>query len=474
MNDLPSHLSLLPPPFPLTGLDSFQAQSVMAALKKLAGTQRTIVTVIHQPRSSIFTILDELILISEGRTIFIGPAEKAARHFAAQGFVCPPQYNAADLFLDSISMDYRTEALEHVTRARIAQLADTWRDHPYPDDNDEASDTGSDAPELVRGPSCKDLAAASYISPQDRGGWFNNLYYLTWRAGKSAYRNNFAIGLRILLNVMFALIFSGIWHDVQNTQTGIQSLVGIIFMCATNVAFTNTQAVINSFPREKGIVQKEQASNAYSLSAYYLSKFFSELPLNLLGPTIFSSMVFWIVHFNHSLANYGIFLATMCLSALSAIGLGTLISTLAPNMEVAAALSPVFNVLFLLFSGVLINTESLPAGARWVASISPIKWTVNALALNEFTGAKFACTEAGQRCLARGEEVLSLYSWDDATIGHSMLSIVIIMCCLLTLGYVVLRLSLPRYIKAEEKEEDNHQQQQPSEKQEAEALAVVS
>ena len=443
----------------------------MAALKKLACTQRTIVAVIHQPRSSIFTMLDELILISEGCTIFIGPAKKAARHFAAQGFVCPPQYNAADLLLDSISMDYRTEALEHVTRQRIAQLANTWRDHPYPDDNDDGSKAGLMAPTIARGPSCKDLAAASYISPQLRGGWFSNLYYLTWRAGKSAYRNQFAIALRILLNVVFALIFSGIWHDVQNTQTGIQSLVGILFMCSTNVAFSNTQAVINSFPVEKGIVQKEQASNAYSLSAYYLSKFFSELPLNLLGPSIFASMVFWIIHFNHSLVNYGIFLATICLSALSAIGLGTLISTLAPNTEVAAALSPVFNVLFLIFSGVLINTQSLPAGARWVASISPIKWTVNALALNEFTGAEFTCTP-GQRCLATGEEVLSLYSWDDTTIGHCMLSIVLIMCGLLTLGYVVLRLSLPRYIKAEEKEQSIDQQQ--SEKQEAQMLAVVS
>lgn len=444
----------------------------MSALKKLAGTQRTIVAVIHQPRSSIFAMLDELILISEGRTIFIGPAEKATQYFAILGYVCPPQYNAADLFLDTISMDYRTEALEHATRKRIADLANKWRDHPYSDNIDEASNTCLTDSALVRGLSHEDVAAATYISPEDRAGWFSDLYYLTWRAGKSAYRNKFAIGLRILLNVVFALILSGIWHDVRNTQTGIQSLVGIIFMCSTNVAFTNTQAVINSFPVEKDIVQKEQASNTYSLSAYYLSKFFSELPLNLLGPVIFATMVFWIINFDHSLVNYGIFLATICLSALSAIGLGTLISTLAPNIEVAAALSPVFNVIFILFSGVLINTQSLPAGARWVASISPIKWTVNALALNEFTGAVFMCTP-GERCLATGEEVLSLYSWDETTIGHSMLSIVLIMCGLLALGYGVLRLSLPHYIKVEEKGACNRHQQlkQPRTRQEVQSLA---
>jgi hypothetical protein len=41
---------------PTSGLDSFQAQSVVSALKTLAEEGRTIVTVIHQPRSSIFQV----------------------------------------------------------------------------------------------------------------------------------------------------------------------------------------------------------------------------------------------------------------------------------------------------------------------------------------------------------------------------------------------------------------------------------
>lgn len=41
---------------PTSGLDSFQAQSVVSALKALAGDGRTIITVIHQPRSSIFQV----------------------------------------------------------------------------------------------------------------------------------------------------------------------------------------------------------------------------------------------------------------------------------------------------------------------------------------------------------------------------------------------------------------------------------
>jgi hypothetical protein len=44
------------------------------------------------------------VLLSEGRTIYLGPAKDAAAFFAAQGLACPPLFNQGDFFLDSISM----------------------------------------------------------------------------------------------------------------------------------------------------------------------------------------------------------------------------------------------------------------------------------------------------------------------------------------------------------------------------------
>ena len=65
----PSHLHH-PPSRPLqnthtTGLDSFQALSVMGAMRALARSGRTVVAAIHQPRSSIYDLLDSLVLVSE-------------------------------------------------------------------------------------------------------------------------------------------------------------------------------------------------------------------------------------------------------------------------------------------------------------------------------------------------------------------------------------------------------------------------
>jgi len=54
---------------PTSGLDSFQAQSVMEAIKNLARSGRLVISVIHQPRSSIYQMFDDLLLLSNGKTM---------------------------------------------------------------------------------------------------------------------------------------------------------------------------------------------------------------------------------------------------------------------------------------------------------------------------------------------------------------------------------------------------------------------
>ena len=57
-------------------------RQVVATLKDLAGAGHTVVASIHQPRSSIYAMFDDLLLLSEGRTCYWGPAEGALPYFA--------------------------------------------------------------------------------------------------------------------------------------------------------------------------------------------------------------------------------------------------------------------------------------------------------------------------------------------------------------------------------------------------------
>lgn len=91
----PSHIS---PPIqdePTSGLDSFTALNIGKTLWALAHEEgRTVVATVHQPRAQLFNLLDSVLILSQGRTVYWGPGQEVVlRHFAAAGHACPPLTN---------------------------------------------------------------------------------------------------------------------------------------------------------------------------------------------------------------------------------------------------------------------------------------------------------------------------------------------------------------------------------------------
>jgi ABC-type multidrug transport system ATPase subunit len=82
---------------PTSGLDAYNAFNVVKCLKTLANEQgRTIVMSIHQPRSNIFQLIDQLVLLSHGTCIYSGPTDQLIQHFKDGGWACPYGVNVAD------------------------------------------------------------------------------------------------------------------------------------------------------------------------------------------------------------------------------------------------------------------------------------------------------------------------------------------------------------------------------------------
>jgi ABC-type multidrug transport system ATPase subunit len=123
---------------PTTGLDSSGAYDVISALKNMTKLGWTIVTVIHQPRYSIFTLFDQVLLLGMGgytgkkhfrfqsnyflfiffvdilniytdenkcddNSVYLGPSIRAVEYFESLGFDLPQSENPADTILDVIA-----------------------------------------------------------------------------------------------------------------------------------------------------------------------------------------------------------------------------------------------------------------------------------------------------------------------------------------------------------------------------------
>jgi ABC-type multidrug transport system ATPase subunit len=112
---------------PTSGLDSTSSEVVLAALKDLTDLGLTVVTVIHQPRFSIFTRFDHVLLLGKGgKTVYSGPSNFALPYFQALGFRCPPSENPADFLMDAISGEVKRNEIPGTQLFEPKQLFDFW------------------------------------------------------------------------------------------------------------------------------------------------------------------------------------------------------------------------------------------------------------------------------------------------------------------------------------------------------------
>jgi ABC-type multidrug transport system ATPase subunit/ABC-type multidrug transport system permease subunit len=86
---------------PTSGLDAYNAFNVIECLVTLAKTyKRTVIFTIHQPRSNIVALFDQLILLAKGKTVYSGEFSECQSYFDRIGYSCPPGFNIADYLVD--------------------------------------------------------------------------------------------------------------------------------------------------------------------------------------------------------------------------------------------------------------------------------------------------------------------------------------------------------------------------------------
>lgn len=258
----------------------------MQSMKDLAMNGRLVISVIHQPRSSIFSMFDRLLLLSEGRTMYSGVASDAVDYFATGGFHCQEFYNPSDFFLDILSPDNRNNDLEKESSSRITRLGDAWAARVSNDINRGISI--DDLSKLVTGEEIRSVGTSGNFKKA-----YKNFLVLCWRAWMEQSRDWVTLVFKNFFLIFFALIIGGIYSNIGYNQLSIQNRNGFLFFVCINIAFSGLIGVLNTFPKEKNIVNRERSSRAYDTISYFTAKFMVEIPLNTVPALTYSCVVYW-------------------------------------------------------------------------------------------------------------------------------------------------------------------------------------
>jgi len=111
---------------PTSGLDSTSSLAVVYSLKKMCQLGMNCIMVIHQPRYSLFTLFDDVLLLGKGgNTVYLGPSVAAKDYFDSLGFVMDKDENRADWYMDVISGEVGNNTIPHYEKEMLFKLWET-------------------------------------------------------------------------------------------------------------------------------------------------------------------------------------------------------------------------------------------------------------------------------------------------------------------------------------------------------------
>uniref|UniRef100_A0A8B9JQL4 ATP-binding cassette, sub-family G (WHITE), member 2d n=1 Tax=Astyanax mexicanus TaxID=7994 RepID=A0A8B9JQL4_ASTMX len=440
---------------PTTGLDASTANSVLHLLKRMANNGRTIIMSIHQPRYSIYRLFDSLTLLVSGRLVYHGPAQNALDYFSNIGYACEAHNNPADFFLDVINGDSIAVTMAKLQNAEgisiefeesgdrrqsiEARLVEEYKNSSY------AQDTNTELARIIQG---KEYS----IRPKSRvitynSGFCHQFNWVLKRTFRNLMLNPQTSVAQLGVTVFLALIVGAIFYKVKDNQSGIQNRFGALFFITTNQCFSTLSAA-ELFITERKLFIHEYTSGYYRVSVYFLTKILSDIiTLRTIPAILFTCVSYFMIGFKPTAAAFFIFMFTVTLVSYTATAMTMAISADQSVVAVANIFMTISFVFMMIFSGLLVNLESVMAWLNWLKYFSIPRYALTALEINEFVGLNFCgnfttrLANDTQGITCTGEQHLKSQGIDYSTWGlwQNHLALIIMTIIFLIIAYIKLR-----------------------------------
>jgi len=367
---------------PLSGLDSYAAYTLVAALKKLAAAGVLVFCSVHQPSSEIFDMFDDAVFLHDGRVAYHGPVSELPGHFEKLGFPCKPSFNPADhvMFL------MQKESAEAVGRVKERWLAGAL--------HGELLSSIEDARAHASGPAWGRGRAAGV-------GPCSELAVLMRRELRGTLRNRGVLGARfgmsLFLGGLYSWLFAGSASggdgpgapncraesfDGASCASDFQAHYGTLVSLSIMAMMGSAQPVLLTFPSERAVFLREYAARQYRVAPYFLSKTLAEMPVVLVGQVLTFLVAYWIMGLHGSFA--GLVAITWALGVASS-SLALVIGCGVASGQKALQLAPLALIPQMLFSGLFLPVEKIPLSLRWVEYLCPLRYAINLLTQLEFS-----------------------------------------------------------------------------------------
>lgn len=360
---------------PTTGLDATSAFQIIRTLKRLAQDGRTVIVSIHAPRSEIWSLFDNVILLARGSTLYSGPVSESLSHFERCGHVLPPFVNPAEFLIDLAAIDNRTEALEVASRVRMEHLREQWRTRSPPIVDSEKRSTSNPASEGMDAGTMKKVSFRRQFD------------VLTARTFKTTIRDPMGVAGSLLEAVGMAVINGWIFLQLDESLAGIRSRQGSLYTASSLNGYLILLYETYRLTIDIRLFDRERNEGVVSVPAFLLSRRVARLPLeDLPVPLLFSIIFYFMVGYRLEPGQFFIFFVLTLLTHYIAVTFAAISIGVARSFPGASLVGNLSFTLQSFACGYFVQSNQIPVYVRWLKWCAYTFYVFGAFCANEFIG----------------------------------------------------------------------------------------
>ena len=369
---------------PTSGLDTYSAYSLMNNLKYLTNTGRTVISTIHQPSSDILRLFDDIIILNKGKIIYLGEVNNLVNYFSSIGYKCPEYTNPSDYIFMNILNPINFNFDNKINNINLKSIEEKDKYILESFTKSGMEKTILDKCNLINNNKIK----LSEKSHKYQSSLCLQLRFLLKRHLKNLIRNKAILRTKIGQSIGLGLIIGLTFLNIpgSDTKAQVQDRNGSLFISSFSQVLLPIIGTLALFSLERPIILREISSGYYNSLSYYLSKMIIEIPLQIIITFITCTIIYWLCLFQKTFKKYIIFVGIVLLGSLCGLSIGTAIATASKNVNLALQIAPFCIVPLILFSGLLINCDSIPPYFTWIQYISPVRYMYQEVYKNEFKG----------------------------------------------------------------------------------------
>lgn len=172
----------------------------------------------------------------------------------------------------------------------------------------------------------------------------------------------------------------------------MQSTAGLFFFVNLNQFMLAYMSTLTIFNGERVVIVREQANQMYDIIPYYFARTIVETPLFVIGPLIFSAILYFLVGLEMSAEHFFKFTLVMVLQIQCALSYSYFLSAMIANGTTALMIGPIVIFPFMLLGGFFTNSSALATWLKGVQKVSPLSYGFEAVGWNEWgTDRKVNC-----------------------------------------------------------------------------------